>query len=316
MRLRFCFAAGLAVLAHAPAWAAAQALATAEGVLAAEDMYIHLAGLATNAEPGIRLGAVAAHGPGGAGRVPLGRGVERLRLVHFEPQAALAGARRSFAAALAAWPHAVNGLSAAGFFVWGDLVAQARTRAKKAKSKGADSLKAAAATAAPHRSSSSAAGATPAAEPQRRDALDWPHALRYGAVGLPHGVLMGEWYRRLDALLAKLRWGEGTSAAAGVRVLASVALEQFVGCPVVYGLYLIPALALVMPRSPGSPAPTVAAVASLVQQQLGGLLWLNAKVWTAANVVVYSLPLQWRVLFCNALGTLWAVLQAEYVNAA
>jgi hypothetical protein len=35
-----------------------------------------------------------------------------------------------------------------------------------------------------------------------------------------------------------------------------------------------------------------------------------------ANVLVYSLPLHWRVVVCNALGTLWAVLQAEYVNAA
>jgi len=31
-------------------------------------------------------------------------------------------------------------------------------------------------------------------------------------------------------------------------------------------------------------------------------------------MLVYSLPLQWRLVVCNALGTLWAVLQADFVN--
>jgi len=33
-------------------------------------------------------------------------------------------------------------------------------------------------------------------------------------------------------------------------------------------------------------------------------------------MLVYSLPLQWRLVLCNALGTLWAVLQADYVNSS
>jgi hypothetical protein len=129
MRTRFLLAAGTTVLAHAPAWGAAQTLAAAEDILKAEGMYRYSADLATAAEPGLRLGMITASAHGGAGRVPFGLGVDRTfgavgAWVHLQPRAALAGAKQSFLAALHAWPNTMNGLSAAGFFVLGDLVAQ------------------------------------------------------------------------------------------------------------------------------------------------------------------------------------------------
>ena len=75
---------------------------------------------------------------------------------------------------------------------------------------------------------------------------------RYGVVGFGSGVLWGDWYRYLDARLAGAFRGQEPTTAAGARVALSVALEQFVGCPVVYGFYLIPALAVgaVLPKVP------------------------------------------------------------------
>jgi len=52
-----------------------------------------------------------------------------------------------------------------------------------------------------------------------------------------------------------------------------------------------------------------------LQQKLGPLLLANAKVWTPVNVVTYSLPPEWRLLFVSAMELLWQSVNSRITSA-
>lgn len=52
-----------------------------------------------------------------------------------------------------------------------------------------------------------------------------------------------------------------------------------------------------------------------VRAKLGSVLLENAKVWTVANLLVYSVPLQWRVLISGIAEAVWQMLLAQLLAA-
>lgn len=135
---------------------------------------------------------------------------------------------------------------------------------------------------------------------QRRDpdleGYDFERGARFCAKALLGGALWVGFYDAADA---------STAALAGAsRVAASMALEQLLWAPFYFGLYDLPAASLLN----GVPSD---GVASVVARHLPRTLAANAKIWTPANVVVYSAPLEYRLLIANGVDLLWSTVQAD-----
>lgn len=122
-------------------------------------------------------------------------------------------------------------------------------------------------------------------------------AARFASTGFGNGVAWTCWYGFADELLAPV--GEPA-----LRVAGAMALEQFVWCPLLYSLYLIP-LSAALNGAPAADLPRE------VRTRIGPLLIANAKVWTPANLIIYNVPLQYRVLAGNAIDLVWASICSE-----
>ena len=83
-----------------------------------------------------------------------------------------------------------------------------------------------------------------------------------------------------------------------------MALEQFVWCPLLYSLYLIPLSAVLN-------GAMLRDVPGEVRRRVGPLLIANAKVWTPTNVIIYNVPLTYRVFAANVIDLLWAAICSE-----
>ena len=112
--------------------------------------------------------------------------------------------------------------------------------------------------------------------------------------GLGSGVVWACYYPFADRLVAPLPGGKVTHAA------IETAMEQFVFCPIVYSGLNIPAAVL---QNGGEFKDIPAAI----QTRLVKLLVANFKLWTPANMLVYSAPLQWQQLIANAFELVWGV---------
>jgi Mpv17 / PMP22 family len=86
-----------------------------------------------------------------------------------------------------------------------------------------------------------------------------------------------------------------------MRVFLCIALEQFFVSPLFFTLWDIPIPALLS----GSPLRQIPAQ---IKAKLLPLLVANAKVWTPANVITYSLPTEHRVLFASMTDVVWQTI--------
>mmetsp|Transcript_2173 Transcript_2173/g.3356 ORF Transcript_2173/g.3356 Transcript_2173/m.3356 type:complete len:187 (-) Transcript_2173:45-605(-) len=125
-----------------------------------------------------------------------------------------------------------------------------------------------------------------------------PRLDRYVVTGLGSGVLWSLYYDAADGIV--------THATADIvlRTAMSMAAEQFAWCPLLYGLYLIPLSTLLN-------GGLRTEISKQIQSRLPGLLIANAKVWTPANLIIYNVPLEWRVLTSNAVDLIWASICAD-----
>ena len=86
-----------------------------------------------------------------------------------------------------------------------------------------------------------------------------------------------------------------------VYTLVSIALEQFVGSPIIFGLWDIPLLSYLH----GTP---VAKLPGVVRKKLLPLLIANAKLWTLVNILIYNVPLQFRVAALSCADLVWQMI--------
>ena len=118
---------------------------------------------------------------------------------------------------------------------------------------------------------------------EERGELDWSRTSSFALTGLGSGAAWTLWYDVADALTAPLQ------DDAVLRTLAACSLEQFCFCPVIFATYQIPCAVL---QNGGR----IDEIPAQVQARIGDLLVANAKLWTPANILIYNVPLQWRVL--------------------
>ena len=130
------------------------------------------------------------------------------------------------------------------------------------------------------------------AQREREGELDWSRTSSFALTGLGSGAAWTLWYDVADALTAPLQ------DDAVLRTLAACSLEQFLFCPVIFATYQIPCAVL---QNGGR----IDEIPAQVQARIKDLLVANAKLWTPANILIYNVPLQWRVLTSNCFDLLW-----------
>ena len=126
------------------------------------------------------------------------------------------------------------------------------------------------------------------------------------------------WYDTLDGCLSvdnevKMASSLGLGASeqwirqhtAVVTTGLSILIEQFVWCPLVFGLFEIPVSTAL--NGGGS----LRVIKQEINDKLGGLLMDNAKVWTLANVLIYNAPVQYRTPISNIVDILWQSIVSD-----
>ena len=120
---------------------------------------------------------------------------------------------------------------------------------------------------------------------------------RFAGTGFGNGIAWSCWYGFADELLAPV-------SLPALRVAGAMAIEQFVWCPILFSVYIIPLSSLLN----GAPA---ADLPGEVRKRIGPLLIANAKVWTPANLIIYNVPVEYRVLASNSIDLVWAVICSQ-----
>ena len=126
----------------------------------------------------------------------------------------------------------------------------------------------------------------------------------YFLKGLGAGILWSLWYGISDDFSTSVALNLVGNDGDVARIATAIVLEQFVMCPIIYGLWELPVIALLS----GSP---VRSLPFQVKSKLPDLLVANAKVWTPVNVVTYSLPAEYRLLFISAIDIFWQSINSS-----
>jgi len=129
-----------------------------------------------------------------------------------------------------------------------------------------------------------------------------------GCVG---GVIWACWYDELDGFLDqdntfnffKLfgivtdQWIKPYLGA--FKTILSILIEQFLWCPIVFGLFEIPVSTFLNGGD-------LSSVKKEVDSKLGSLLISNAKIWTFANLLIYGvIPVDYRPIISNIVDVGW-----------
>lgn len=129
-----------------------------------------------------------------------------------------------------------------------------------------------------------------------------------GCVG---GVIWACWYDELDGFLDqdntfnffKLfgivtdQWIKPYLGA--FKTILSILIEQFLWCPIVFGLFEIPVSTFLNGGD-------LSSVKNEVDSKLGSLLISNAKIWTFANLLIYGvIPVDYRPIISNIVDVGW-----------
>ena len=141
-------------------------------------------------------------------------------------------------------------------------------------------------------------GVTGDAIAQRGQVYDKQRAARYALKGLGGGLLWAFYFDFADAFAVNSV--DGPAA----RVALQMALEQFFWVPLYVAFYDLPFAS----RLNGVPARRVP---NVVRDSYVSTLVASAKLWTPANLLVYSTPVEYRLLVSNIFDLAWNTVNAD-----
>jgi len=140
------------------------------------------------------------------------------------------------------------------------------------------------------------------------NSINFDRMFRFAIKGLGSGIIWAQWYGMADewslALSNDVLNMIGDDAAFGdgihrvTRTVVSILLDQFVASPIIYSSWDLP-FPMIMNGMP------VESVPGRVKEKIGPLLVENAKVWTLFNVIIYNVPLEFRLLAMSTADVFW-----------
>jgi hypothetical protein len=143
--------------------------------------------------------------------------------------------------------------------------------------------------------------------------IDRLRLMRFAAKGLVSGLLWSYWYDISDSILLGLErnylFATFANLSATGRTLAktamAIALEQFLWCPAVFGLFDLPVSTVLNGAS-------VRRIPFEIRTKLGEMLKENAKLWTFANILVYNSPLRYRTGLASIFDVWWESILSDF----
>jgi hypothetical protein len=150
------------------------------------------------------------------------------------------------------------------------------------------------------------------------DSINYRRLSRFAIKGFFGAIIWGTWYElsanlistdNITSILSSLGVEAGLIEnnifITIIRTISFMLTEQFVACPILFGLWEIPA-ATVMNNAPLERIPYE------IEDKLKDMLIANAKVWTAANVIIYNIPVQYRVGLSNVIDIFWQSIVSDF----
>jgi hypothetical protein len=141
------------------------------------------------------------------------------------------------------------------------------------------------------------------AQVQARGAYSVQRTRNFALQGVGSGVLWALYYDWADVVVSPAPGGPVA------HTVLSIMLEQFSWCPLLFAFYQIPFSVLLN-------GGTLTDVPPAIQRQLNGLLVEYAKVWTPANLIIYNVPLEWRLLSSNVVDFVWGYISSGFAAEA
>lgn len=140
--------------------------------------------------------------------------------------------------------------------------------------------------------------------------IDWKRAQTFVLKGSVSGILWSQWYAFCDPFTLQLAQQVVTTpdGISNIQLLLSILLEQFIWCPILYSLWDIPFPMLLR-------GDAIETIPQNVRATIAPLLLENAKVWTFANLFIYHIPLQWRVVIVSLTDVVWQSVLSSSIAA-
>jgi hypothetical protein len=133
--------------------------------------------------------------------------------------------------------------------------------------------------------------------------------------GLGEGVMWSWWYHWADRWVAEVIqqhfvWMVPQSPLyVLLRTILSLFLDTCLACPIIYAIWDIPFPALLS----GVP---IRQIPYQVQSKLGRMIVASLKLWVPANIVIYNVPLRYRLIFAATTDVLWQCIVSSIVSSS
>lgn len=119
--------------------------------------------------------------------------------------------------------------------------------------------------------------------------------------GLGEGIMWSFWYRMVE------QWSRGIATALAsslklqafevpLKITVCIILDLLVACPIIYGLWDIPIPALLRGERN---------IFQQVRSKLPVMVFASVKLWLPVNIVIYNLPVEYRVYMSSAADVFW-----------
>jgi hypothetical protein len=148
--------------------------------------------------------------------------------------------------------------------------------------------------------------------------MNWIRLARFAVKGFFGTCIWAFWYDLSDTILSdenilsaivSLGFGDvGDKVLNAIRTVMLVLAEQFITCPLIYGLWEIPMSTLLNGAS-------ASRIPYEVKDKLLDMLFENAKIWTVANILIYNVPLQYRTGLANIMDVILQSIVSDFAAA-
>ena len=150
-------------------------------------------------------------------------------------------------------------------------------------------------------------------DPSIKPKVNWKRTYKFMMKGFGEGFLWTLWYRnaeRWSLAITSFLTGNITNPFLTTLIGTFVALflDLTLACPFIYGLWDIPFPALLR----GKP---LRKIPGEVKEKLGEMLSASIRVWTPVNILIYNVPVQYRVYIMSIADVFWQSIVSSITSS-
>ena len=138
--------------------------------------------------------------------------------------------------------------------------------------------------------------------------IDWKRTNAFFVKGAVAGVLWSRWYAFIDPIGIGMAQNLAPSEEwiESVRIVLSVCMDLFLFSPLLFCAWDLPFPMLAR----GDP---IDSIPRKVRAKIAPILVDNTKVWMIPNLVIYSLPMQYRVVVTSCIDACWQMILSDQI---